>query len=233
MTVLFLLLFLCALIVLAPVRLRVRVRNGEGQGPVLDIRLRPWIGLAGVRLFWADGGWRVGALLGWWTVWVARLGTGKGGRKKRRPDATRGAEGEVSDRFSAKFERLVRAGRRLRTLSLPLRRSALRFLNGFRLRRIKCTVTFGASDPAATGKIYGYFMAASSVVGAMGSVDATPDFKTRRLDGEALVEIRIYPHRLLSASVYFGWRIVLAWVSERRGRKRPEEGAIGAGATGC
>lgn len=232
MTMLYLLLFLCALIVLLPVRLWVCGRNDAGRGPTLDIRLRPWIGLAGIRLFFTDGGWRAGALLGWWTVWVARLRTRKGTKKKRRSDATRRAEAEVSDRFSAKVERLLRAGRRLRNLSLPVRRSALRFLNGFRLRHIICKVTFGASDPAATGKIYGYFMAVSSVVGGRGSVDVSPDFQTQRLDGEVRVEIRIYPHRLLLASVHIGWRVALAWVSERRKRKRSDQDIIGAGATG-
>lgn len=232
MTMLFFVLLAVVLIVLAPVRLWVRGRNDAGQGPTLDVRLRPWIGLAGIRLFCADGGWRAGALLGWWTVWVARLGTGKGGRKKRRPDATGGAEADVSDRFSAKVERLLRAGRRLRNLTLPVRRSALRFLNGFRLRRIECKLTFGASDPATTGKVYGYIMAASSLAGATGSVHVSPDFQTQRLDGEAHVEIRVYPHRLLLASVFLGWRVALAWYSERRKRKRSDQDIIGAGATG-
>ncbi|MDE2889596.1 MAG: DUF2953 domain-containing protein [Gemmatimonadota bacterium] len=232
MDFLLLLLFLCFLIVFAPVRLRVRGRNGAGRGPTLDVRLRPWIGLAGIRLFYTDGGWRAGAILGWWTVWVARLRTGRGRKKKRRPDATRRAEAEVSDRFSAKVERLVRAGRRLRNLTLPVRRSALRFLNAFRLRRIECKITFGASDPATTGQVYGCIVAASSLAGATGSVHVTPDFQTRRLDGEGRVEIRVYPHRLLLASVYFGWRVALAWVSERRNRKRSDHDIIGAGATG-
>ena len=233
MTMLFLLPVLCFLIVLAPVRLRARGHNGSGRGPILEIRLRPWIGLVGIRLFCADGGWRVGALLGWWTVWAAPLREGKSRKKKKRGHGARDkAEGDVSTVFSARVERFVRTVQRLRTLSLPLRRSALRFLKGFRLRRIKCKVTFGASDPATTGQIYGYFMAVSSLVGATGSVDVTPDFKTRRLDGEARVEIRIYPHRLLSASVYLGWRVALAWFSERRNRNRPEENIVGAGATG-
>ena len=232
MTMLFLLLFLCFLIVLAPVRLWARGRNGSGRGPILEIRVRPWIGLAGIRLFRADGDWRIGALLGWWTVWAAPLRKGEGGKEKKRdPGARDEAEADVSDGFSAKVERFVRAGRRLRTLSLPLRRCALRFLRGFRLRSIKCSVTFGASDPATTGRIYGYVMAASSLIGAKGSIHMTPDFESQRLDGEARVEIRIYPHRLLLASVYFGWRLALAWFLERRNRKRREEGILGAGAT--
>ncbi len=232
MDFLLLLLFLCFLIVLAPMRLRVYGENGSGCGPTLDIRLRPWIGLAGIRLFYTDGGWRAGAILGWWTVWVARLRTGRGRKKKRRPDATRRAEAEVSDRFSAKVERLVRAGRRLKNLTLPLRRSALRFLNGFRLRRIECKITFGASDPATTGQVYGCIVAGSSLAGATGSVHVIPDFQTQRLDGEGRVEIQIYPHRLLLASVCLGWRVALAWVSERRNRKRSDQDIIGAGATG-
>ncbi len=228
MDVLFLLLFFCFLIVLAPMRLRVRGESGSRRGPTLDIRLRPWIGLAGIRLSYAGGGWRVGALLGWWTVWAARLSKGEGGKKKRDTGAREKAEPVVSDGFSARIERLVRAGRRLRNLSLPVRRTALRLLNGFRLRHIICRITFGASDPAATGQIYGYFMAVSSVVGARGSVDVTPDFQTQRLDGEAQVEVRIYPHRLALASAVFGWRAALAWVSDRRNRKQPDEGIIGA-----
>lgn len=232
MTVLFLLLLAAALIVLAPLRLRVRGLNGEGRGPVLDVRLRLWIGLAGIRLFWADGGWRAGALLGWWTVWAAPLRKRKARKKKPRPGAKDRSDTEVSAGFTATIQRFSRAGRRLRKLSLPLRRSALRFLNGFRLRRVTCKLTFGASDPAATGRIYGYVMAASPLVGAMGSVDVTPDFRTRRLDGEAQAEIRIYPHRLLFASACFGWRLALAWVSERRRRKRHEEDIIEVGAPG-
>ena len=233
MTVLFLLLLAAALFILAPLRLRVRGLNGEGRGPVLDVRMRPWIGLAGVRLFWADGGWRAGALLGWWTVWAAPLRKRRARKKKRGAGAKDRSEPEVSAGFTATVERFSRAGRRLRKLSLPLRRSALRFLNGFRLRRMTCKLTFGASDPAVTGRIYGYVMAASPLVGAMGSVDVTPDFRTRRLDGEAQVEIRIYPHRLLLASACFGWRLALVWYSERRNRKRPEEDAVGVGTTGC
>lgn len=232
MNMLFFVLLAVALIVLLPVRLWVCGRNDAGRGPTLDIRLRPWIGLAGIRLFFTDGGWRAGALLGWWTVWVARLKTGKGRKKKRRSDATRRAEAEVSDRFSARVERLLRAGRRLRNLTIPVRRSALRFLYGFRLRRIECKITFGASDPATTGQVYGCIMAASSLTGATGSVHVTPDFQTQRLDGEGRVEIRIYPHRLLLASVCLGWRVALAWVLERRNRKRSDQDIIGAGATG-
>ncbi len=232
MTMLFFMLLAIVLIVLAPFRLRVRGENSSGRGPTLDIRLRPWIGLAGIRLFFAGGGWRVGALLGGWTVWAAPLRSGEGRKKKRVARAKDRAEADVSDGFSARVERLVRAGRRLRNLSLPVRRSALRLLNGFRLRRIECNVTFGASDPATTGQIYGYFMAASSLAGTTGSVSATPDFESQRLDGEAQVEIRMYPHRLFLASAYVGWRLALAWFSERRNRKQPEEDEIGAGATG-
>lgn len=232
MTMLYLLLFSCVLIVLAPVRLWVRGRNGAGRGPALDVRLRPWIGLAGIRLFYIDDGWRAGVLLGWWTVLAVRLRKREVRKKKQGPRATEKAEADVPDGFSATVERFVRSGRRLRKLSSPLRRSALRFLNGFRLRRVKCKLTFGASDPATTGQIYGYVMAASSLVGARGRVDVTPDFKTHRLDGEVQLGIRVYPHRLLLASVHLGWRVALAWYSERRNRKHPEEGVIGAGATG-
>ena len=232
MTILFFLLFLCALTVLLPVRLRVCGRNDAGWGPTLDVRLRPWIGLAGIRFFYTDGGWRAGALLGWWTVLAVPLRKREVRKKKRGPGAKDEAEAEVSDRFSSRVERFVRAGRHIWKLSLPLRRFASRFLNGFRLRRIKCKLTFGASDPATTGRIYGFFMAASSLLGARGHVALTPDFMTQRLDGEARVEIRIYPHRLLLASVYLGWRVALAWVSERRNRKRSDEDIIGAGATG-
>ncbi|MDE2998690.1 MAG: DUF2953 domain-containing protein [Gemmatimonadota bacterium] len=232
MDILLLLLFLCFLIILAPVRLRVHGENGSERGPTLDIRLRTWIGLAGIRLFFTGGGWCVGALLGWWTVWTVPLRRGEGRKEKRGARVKDEAEADVSDGFSARVERFVRAGRRLSELSLPLRRTALRLLNGFRLRRIKCRVTFGASDPATTGRIYGYFVAASSLVGATGSVDVTPDFKTQRLDGEARVEIRIYPHRLLLATVYLGWHVALAWFSERRKRNPPDEGIIRAGATG-
>lgn len=228
MTMLYLLLFLCVLIVLLPVRLWVCGRNDSGREPTLDVRLRPWIGLAGIRLFHTGDGWRAGVLLGWWTVLAVPLRKREVRKKKQGPRATEKAEADVPDGYSATFERFVRSGRRLRKLSLPLRRLALRFLNGFRLRSIKCKVTFGTSDPATTGRIYGYFMAASSLVGARGSVNVTPDFKTQRLDGEARVEIRVYPHRLLLASAYFGWRVALAWYSERRSRKHPEEGIVGA-----
>lgn len=228
MTMLYLLLFLCALIVLLPVRLWVCGRNDAGRGPTLDIRLRPWIGLAGIRLFYIDDGWRAGVLLGWWTVLAVPLRKREVRKKQQGPRATKKAEADVPDGFSATVERFVRSGRRLRKLSLPLRRSALRLLNGFRLRRIECKIQFGASDPATTGRIYGYFLAASSLVGARGSVNVTPDFKTQRLDGEARVGIRVYPHRLMLASAYFGWRVALAWYSERRSRKHPEEGIVGA-----
>ena len=228
MNMLFFVLLAVVLIVLAPVRLWVRGENGSGRRPTLDVRLRPWIGLAGIRLFYIEEGWRAGVLLGWWTVLAVRLRKREVREKRQGPRATKKAEADVPDGFSATVERFVRSGRRLGKLSLPLRRSALRLLNGFRLRRIECKIQFGASDPATTGRIYGYFMAASSLVGARGGVNVTPDFTTQRLDGEVQVEIRVYPHRLLLASAYFGWRVALAWYSERRSRKHPEEGIVGA-----
>lgn len=218
MTILCLLLFALAMIVLPPFRLRARGHNGGGRGPALEIRLRPWIGLAGFRLFYADGGWRAGALLGWWAVGASPL-TKEEGRKKKRSSAERvGTEPAEPDGLPATVERLARAGVYIKRQWAPLRRSAFRFLNGFRLRRITCQVVFGASDPATTGQVFGYGMAVSSMIGARGFLDVTPDFTRRRLDGDAEVEIWIYPHRLLCAFAGIGWRAGLAWFSERRSR---------------
>lgn len=218
MTILCLLLFALAMIVLPPFRLRACGHNGGGRGPALEIRLRPWIGLAGFRLFYADGGWRAGALLGWWAVGASPL-TKEEGRKKKRSSAERvGTEPAEPDGLSATVERLARACVYIKRQWAPLRRSAFRFLNGFRLRRITCQVVFGASDPATTGQVFGYGMAVSSMIGARGFLDVTPDFTRRRLDGDAEVEIWIYPHRLLCAFAGIGWRAGLAWFSERRSR---------------
>jgi hypothetical protein len=231
MTILFFLLFAVLLIVLPPVRLSAHGHCGEGREPALEIRLRPWIGLAGIRLFHADGGWRVGVLLGWWTVWATALTRGEDRKEQRGARKSVKKKTDLPDGFRTAVERLERAGLYFKRLWLPLRRSASQFYNGFRLRRISCKVAFGASDPATTGQIFGYFVAASSLIGTGGRVEATPDFKRQRLDGEAKVEIWIYPHRLLCASVYIAWRVGLAWFSERRNRKRLREGVFRAGTT--
>ena len=233
MTVLCILLLALALIVLAPFRLRARGHSGGGREPALEIRLRPWIGFAGFRLFYADGGWRAGVLLGWWAVGALSLTTEEGRKKKRSGGEPVRKGGEADpDGFPETVERLARAGIYIKRQWTPMRRFAVRILNGFRLRRITCRVVYGASDPAVTGQIFGYSMAASSLVGARGYVDVTPDFTRRRLDGDAEVEIRIYPHRLLWAFACIGWCAGLVWISERRNRKRPEEGMLKAGATG-
>ncbi len=231
MTILVFLLFAVVLIVLPPARLWARGHFGGGREPALEIRLRPWIGLAGIRLFYAGGGWSVGALLGWWTVWAASLKKEDDRKKKRNSKDRVKKEPDVPDGFRTTVERLERFGLYLKRLWLPLRRFASQLLNGFRLRRISCKVAFGASDPATTGQVFGYLMAASSLMGSRGCVDATPDFRRQHLDGEGEVEVWIFPHRLLCASVYIAWRGVLAWFSERRSQKRQQKGVMRAGAT--
>ena len=233
MTILCLLLLALAMIVLPPFRLRARGHNGGGREPALEIRLRPWIGVAGLRLFYADGGWRAGALLGFWVVGASPLAKEEGRKKKRSGGERIGEEPADPDGFPAMVERLARAGVYIKRQWAPLRRTAFRFLNGFRLRSVKCKVTFGASDPAITGQVFGYSMAATSLIGARAFVDVTPDFTRQRLDGDAELEIRIYPHRLLWAFAWFGWRVGRTWISERRRRERHVQGVVSGGATSC
>ncbi len=226
MPTLFLLPLAAVLFFLQPVRVWARGTCGEGREPGLDLRLRPWIGLAGIRLFYANGTWRVGALAGWWTVWTTPLGKDKSRRKKSGTKERAEGKPHVLDRLSAMGDRLARIGVYFKRLWLPARRFASRVLKGFRLRRFSCKVVFGAANPATTGQVFGYFMAASSLAGISGCIEATPDFEQRRLDGEAEVEIRVYPHRLLCAVACVAWCAALAWFLERRDLKR-RQGASG------
>ena len=80
-----------------------------------------------------------------------------------------------------------------------LKRFLKRLMRIFGFRYVDLDVTFGASDPAQTGQLFGYMEAVRPMLGKRASLILTPDFTQSRLDGAGGIEISFYLSRLLWA----------------------------------
>lgn len=90
-------------------------------------------------------------------------------------------------------------------------------------RYVDIDVTFGASDPAQTGQLFGYVEAVRPLLGKRARLVLTPDFTQSRLEGAGGIEVSFYLFRLFWAVIalvvrggILGGKI---WWRERRAKR--------------
>ncbi len=158
--------------------------------------VRPWNGLCGIQVVYAEKRLRVGPTVWRWAPWSFLLK-----RDKRPVSAPEAPAGPGPERPDPKERRS--AARLSWSFLKELRRSTLpfvmRIVRGLRIRRLSCDVVFGASDPVTTGQLFGYTQALSGAAGPRVDLALVPDFDQERLEGEAEVELTVYAHRIVWA----------------------------------
>ena len=219
------LLVLAALLILAPIRVVLRGRLGDREDLRLVGRLGLVAGLAGAELGFSSGTTTVAPVLLGWAPWrhtlsddkkPTRAKPGKAPGKKRSPSAAPG----LRDRLARMRLTLHRASRYYSRLRGPLFRFLRRIRRSIRLRKAEGEVVFGFEDPAVTGQVYGYGLAASSFLGPRFAVHLAPDFRQARVGGRVELVVRIWLALVLWALFAVAIRLGLAWVADRRAHKR-------------
>lgn len=220
--ILALLLVFGVLLLFLPLRLGFSGRYYGIADAAFRVRLRPWVGLWGVQAVYGPEGLQVGPMLGPWVP--VRFTLGGKERVEAAPEvdeeATEGEEGEEEEKPSLwewagdVRERISLARAYIGRLKGPLRRFAGRVWRAVQLRRFSGAVTFGAFDPATTGRLYGYSLAFLGVLGAGDRMRITPDFERGRLEGAVEVVLWVYLYRLVWASGCLAVRFAGAWLAE-------------------
>lgn len=102
-----------------------------------------------------------------------------------------------------------------------------------RLRKAEGDITFGAEDPATTGMLFGWAMAALAENRAI-SLAVQPDFERPGVFGQAEAELGVVSWRVVKVGAVRGVRALrkgglqLLWRKLRRKRSAPELAAVGS-----
>ena len=76
------------------------------------------------------------------------------------------------------------------------------------IERLRVTGRVGLADPADTGQLFGaLFPLASMLHSPRCAIDLQPDFAGPSLEGEIEAGIRVYPIRIVPATLRFGWQV--------------------------
>ena len=247
MTVLFLFLTVFLFFYL-PVRIGI-VGGHDGVAGELWGWVRPWGGALGIQIRLADGVLWAAVMVGGWAPLGHTFSTDrrpakpapgkrkKGKKKKGREEDEKEAKRKGERPPGQRLQKMVATAERVwfyvRALKPSVRRFFSRLRRGFRLRHLVCRAVFGTGNPATTGRVYGYALAASHVIGRRFQMHIAPDFTRVRLEGEATLEVSVYLYRLLWAVVCLAVRGAWVWGRDacrqwRRGRAAAKANATGS-----
>ena len=241
-------LFLTFLLLLyLPVRIGI-VGGHDGVAGEFRGWLRPWSGALGIQIRFADGALWVAPMVGGWAPLghtfstdrkpavpvrdKRKKGEGKKGREGDEKEAKKKEKQPAAHRLQEMLATAERVWFYVRELKPSVRRFLRRLRRGFRLRHLVCRAVFGTGDPATTGRVYGYALAASRVIDRRFQLHVAPDFTRARLEGEAALEVSVYLYRLLWAVGCLAARGAWVWGRDACWQWRRERAAAKANATG-
>jgi len=228
------------LLVLLPIRIGVQ---GEltGHGAAGCGWVRAWAGLAGLRLRTSASGMRLGLVAGPWVLHEFGLSREPKPKKARGPRKAKPEEPTetpgLAARVSGWLDLLEMAGHYVRELKPALWAFLGRLRRSLTLHRLCCRGVFGTGNPALTGRLFGYILAATSAAGVRPQVDLEADFVRPRLTGEGALELSLYLRRVIWAVLCLGVRAGWVWcvwtcVKWRRRRSEGRAEAVGDAAGG-
>lgn len=142
------------------------------------------------------------------------------GRKKRRKSKALKSEGNTDSVNESVWGRLCHMGALARRLRTPAWGFLWRVLAAFRVRRLKASLLYGFESPDVTGKAAGFIEAIRPMLGRRTALTLTPDFTRSRLDGDADVDVYLWPPLIAWAVACVIPTAATLWFSETRRSRR-------------
>lgn len=195
----FLFIILLFLFVL-PARLIVFVSYG-GRQLLLKCSVRPCFGMVGVRIQYDDGRIRFTLMVGMWTLgsfsfpWI----------EKKRGNLIDKKLGEKENSWVLQnslrewLDNLLFVYGFARRFGPSVRLFFKRLVLGIGFQRFICRVVLGLSNPETTGKVFGYALTLSNMLGPRVELEVVPDFDRVQVKGEIELEVSIYFYQVLWA----------------------------------
>ena len=218
--------FLAAVVglLLLPVRLRVAGTLAEDGSLSLAAGGALFAGLVGVVYSRAESASDLGLTIGSWRVVTLKSfgkvdgseeeADEKAGKKKPAPRPK-----EVPQ--ESLWSRIRHMGDLAERMRLPVWRFVKRLVGAFSIRKLRTDVNFGSASPDVTGRAMGYVAAVRPLLGRKVDLNLKPDFGQKQLNGEADLEIALWPVQAVWAIACFSPYGVMLWISEmRRSRKQ-------------